>query len=144
MDQVKRVKENLLNMLEKTGNAKAEYTPQEVINIKEAAEAVYKIEICEAMCEAEKEGNYSGMYGTTPYYHDMNDMDMMYGRRSRDSMGRYTGHMYGTGSGNGSGMYGHSIKDRMVDNLERMMDSASSDYERQEIKAEIERIRNER
>lgn len=139
MDELKKTKENLINMIKKM-EVKADYTPQEVVNIKEAAEAIYKIQICEAMCKAEETGDYEGMYGTTPYYHDMRDMDMrMYGRgRSRDSMGRFTGGTY-----NGSNrMYGHSIKDRMVDNLERMMDSASTDYERQEIQQEIERLRN--
>lgn len=38
----------------------------------------------------------------------------------------------------------HSIKDRMIDSFERMMDSASSDYERQEIQNWIMKMRNEK
>ena len=33
------------------------------------------------------------------------------------------------------------IKDRMIDRLERMMDEAKNDYERDEIRREIEEIR---
>lgn len=45
------------------------------------------------------------------------------------------------------GMYdldysGHSIKDRMIANLETMMDMAGSDYERQEIKAGIDKLQS--
>jgi len=45
------------------------------------------------------------------------------------------------------GMYdldysGHSIKDRMIANLETMMDMAGSEYERNEIKAGIDKIQN--
>ena len=151
MEEFTKTKENLINMIKKM-EVKQDYTPQEVCNIKECAEAIYKIQIAEAMDEAEKSGDYEGMYGAAPHFHDMRDMGMygdMYGRgRSRDSMGRFTGGTYNggrqyTGNYNGSNrMYGHSIKDRMVDNLERMMDSASSDYERQEIQQEIERLRN--
>lgn len=156
MDEMKKTKENLLNMVKKM-EVKQDYTPQEVINIKEAAEAIYKIMICEAMCEAEENGDYQGMYGAANYgAYNGNPMMYgdMYGRgRSRDSMGRFTGGNYngnyGAGNYNGGNqytgqnrMYGHSIKDRMIDNLERMMDSASSEYERQEIKQEIDRLRN--
>ena len=38
------------------------------------------------------------------------------------------------------GKSGHSIKDRMIDRLERMMDEAGSDYERGEIGKWIERL----
>ena len=149
MEDLKKVKENLISMI-KRAEVKQDYTPQEVCNIKEAAEALYKIQIAEAMDDAAQSGDYSSMYGTAPLYHDMQNVGM-YGRgRSRDSMGRYTG-SYGNSNGsNGGGsygnmpshMYGHSIKDRMIDSLERMMDSAQSDYERQEIQQEIDRLRN--
>jgi len=35
----------------------------------------------------------------------------------------------------------HSIEDRMVDSLERMMDNAGSEYERQQIQAWIHKMR---
>ena len=128
MEEIKKVKENLLGMLAKAGQ-KADYTPQEVLNIKEGAEALCKLTEYEEMCE----GNelYSGMYG----------------RRSRNSMGRYTGPDWDVEGRIYSGdhrMYGHSIKDRMIDSLERMMDAATSEYERQQIREQIEQIRNGR
>lgn len=59
------------------------------------------------------------------------------GRRMRNPMnGRYIS-SYGY-----DGMRsGHSIRDRAVDRLERMMDETNSDYERQEISHLIDKIR---
>ena len=37
---------------------------------------------------------------------------------------------------------GHSIQDRMVDRLERMIDEAQSEHERQTVKDWINRLRN--
>ena len=48
---------------------------------------------------------------------------------------------YYDGSGN-SGYSGHSIQDRMIDQLERMMDSAQSENERQTVREWINRLRN--
>lgn len=57
------------------------------------------------------------------------------GRRMRNPMnGRYMG--------DHRGYSGHSIKDRMVDRLESMMDEAHSDYERQAIADWIAKIQN--
>ena len=39
------------------------------------------------------------------------------------------------------GYSGHSIKDRMIDSLERMMDTAQTDYERQTVMEEIKKLR---
>lgn len=39
------------------------------------------------------------------------------------------------------GYSGHSIEDRMIASLENQMDTATSDYERQKIQEEINRIR---
>lgn len=48
----------------------------------------------------------------------------------------------GRGSWTATGDYsGHSIKDRMIDKLERMVDEAKSDYERQEIMNEIAKLK---
>lgn len=55
------------------------------------------------------------------------------GNRTRDRMGRYSnsdGRMYSH----------HSIKDRMIDRLESMMDEASTDYERQKVGEFIRQI----
>ena len=39
------------------------------------------------------------------------------------------------------GYSGHSIKDRMIDSLERMMDTAQTDYEKQTVMEEIKKLR---
>ena len=73
-------------------------------------------------------------------------------RRGRSAVtGRFTSRdsgnssHYGDNSGRsydgGSGRYsGHSVKDRMVDAMERMMDDAGSDYERQQVQKVIHMI----
>lgn len=70
------------------------------------------------------------MYGNTYAYRYPMSMNYenSYGdrRSSRASGGDYSG---------------HSIKDRMVDRLERMVDEAKSEYERQEIINEIAKIK---
>lgn len=40
------------------------------------------------------------------------------------------------------GYSGHSINDRMIASLEKLIDSAESDYEREEIRNEIESLRH--
>ena len=42
------------------------------------------------------------------------------------------------------GYSAHSIKDRMIDSLERLMDNAATEYEREEIRREIEGIRKDK
>lgn len=42
------------------------------------------------------------------------------------------------------GYSGHSVNDRMIDSLERMMDQADSEYEREKIRKEIEHLRTQR
>lgn len=41
-----------------------------------------------------------------------------------------------------SGYSGHSIQDRMIDQLERMFDEAQSEHERQTVQTWINRLRN--
>lgn len=43
---------------------------------------------------------------------------------------------------NGGRYSGHSINDRMIARLEDMYDEAKSEHEREEIRREIERLRN--
>lgn len=82
---------------------------------------------------------YDNMGGWSP--------EMAYsGERGRSSV---TGHYvsrgsddYGTRTMNHDTRSGHSINDRMVDQLEKMMDTASSEFERQQILDKIKMIRN--
>lgn len=49
---------------------------------------------------------------------------------------------YYDGNSNHNGYSGHSIKDRMIDRLERMIDEAQNDHERQTVNEWIGRLRN--
>lgn len=143
-DEYRKKTEAMLDQL----FAKADMTVTEFKNANEALctlEKLNKLERGDAMREeyGDSYGNYmpqmpygasswvaSGPYPDSMYYGDN------YGRRMRSSTtGRYM-------NGNsGSGTYGHSIEDRMVANLEDMMDQAHNDYERQQIQKQIQDIR---
>lgn len=82
-------------------------------------------------------------YSDTGY---SNGMDSGYSsRRSRYSTNRYMGRGDYNGSMVSRGGYSqHSIKDRMIANLEKMMDDAKSEYEREQIHDEIVRLEMEK
>ena len=103
------------------------------------------------MFESYKEGepfDESGMsYGRPRMYHDdpyrmMSDVDWHHGNsyeRGRSPVtGRYVSRGYNVDGGNYSG---HSVEDRMIMALEQQMDGVKSDYERQQVEKEIQRIR---
>lgn len=120
---------------------KPDLTPTEIKNATDAMCLLHKINEVErgnSMRDQYGEGAYAGYSG---YGHHMMpymgyEPEDSYGRRMRSSVtGRY---MAGNQS---SGNYGHSIKDRMVAQLEEMMDQAKTEYERQEIQQEIQKLR---
>ena len=133
LDEFERTEELMLKELRKI-NAKGDLTPQEVCNIKEIAESLYKMQIVEAMADG---GNdYS------EYYSDDDGMRMRRGRDTRT--GRYVSRRGGRsyrGSYDGGNMSGHSVSDRMIAALENTMDQVGSDYDRKQIEEEIHRIR---
>lgn len=86
-----------------------------------------KIGRVEYMNEYEEEEGSSGYY--MPRYTSRGDMG--YTRRGSYSRDGYYDR----------GRSGHSIKDRMIDRLESMMDEAQTDYERQTIMKYIESMR---
>ncbi len=69
---------------------------------------------------------------------------------SRDAMpyhddyhdGGNSSRRYYDGNSNHNGYSGHSIKDRMIDRLERMFDEAQNEHERQTVNEWINRLRN--
>lgn len=126
---------------------------QEDLNGAKDAVKLYN-EVCDAQM---KDGIWEEMkddWSRTSYGTPHGYTRMSYGHRGRDSMGRY---MSGTDIHND--MYydprympmmhddrvsGHSVKDRMIAALEEQMDSAKTEYERDEIRkaiAEIERMK---
>ncbi len=86
-----------------------------------------KIGRVEYMDEYEEEEGSSGYY--MPRYTPRGDMG--YARRGS----------YGHDGYYDRGRSGHSIKDRMIDRLESMMDEAQTDYERQTIMKYIDSMR---
>lgn len=72
---------------------------------------------------------YSGARGRSP-------VTGRYISRGMDESGHYYNDMH-------SGYSGHSIKDRMVNKLEEMYDTAKTDHEKETVDAWIKRIRSE-
>lgn len=117
-------------------NAKGDLTPSEV-------DSVYKISnIMEKSTKAAKMlGLMDGEdydYGYSGEYPDMRGNSYARGRSS--VTGRYVSRDYGMPRYMG-GQSGHSIDDRMIDALERMMDSATTEHERRRIQEQINQIR---
>lgn len=123
-------------------------------DLKKAKDAVCLLSMIEGLRNGEPvmdgENGYSmrGAWGVYPIhggmdwgYHDRMPHDETWGNSNMRGRSPVTGRYVSRDSG----YSGHSINDRMIDNLEKMMDQASSEYERQQIENEIRRIRmNER
>lgn len=79
-------------------------------------------------------GRYMSRGRDAMWYDDRGYGDRSYGHQSyAQNMNRSMGYNDNTS--------GHSIEDRMIWALEQQMDTAKSDYERQQIKEEIDNIR---
>lgn len=79
-------------------------------------------------------GRYMSRGRDAMWYDDRSYGDRSYGHQSyAPGMNRSMGYNDNTS--------GHSIEDRMIWALEQQMDAAKSDYERQQIKEEIDNIR---
>lgn len=134
--EYKKYRDKLCNLIDQVFD-KPDITVTELKNVNEALECMHKIDQLE---RGESMRDQYGSYGANawiasgPYPdHEYGDS---YGRRMRSSTtGRFMGNQP-------SGTYGHSIPDRMVSQLEDMMDQAHNDYERQMIQNEIKNIRS--
>lgn len=138
LDQIKDRAEEALEHYAK----KEHWEPQDVKCAKDTAELydfIQNIQMNNGIWENMKRtGDYS--FGRYP--------NVSYGR---DSRGRYTSHgdMYNDDRQHGYASYGdrymdgrsmHSIKDQAIQKLEALMDTAQSDYEREEIHKMIKTI----
>lgn len=87
--------------------------------------------------------NYSGERGRSARTGRFTSREYS-GDRSMRNMNDYSNRSYENMGGNQSrdNYSGHSVNDRMVDQLERMMDTANSEFERQQILDKIKMIRN--
>ena len=122
-------------------STKGTLSPTELDSAKKAMELLKCMEEYSMLCEEKNsaDGMYSGRMRMGSYGGSYNGMHEVY-----DPM--WNGGSYGRGNWNANvnGQYSsHSVRDRMIDRLERMMDEAKSEYERQEIMNEINRIRKE-
>lgn len=93
-----------------------------------------------------RRGRARGSYGDDPYYNPYTNgggMSRHMSRTNRGADGRFyndasDGYYRDSGQGsNDGGRSGHSIKDRMIDQLERMANGAHGDYERETVEKYI-------
>lgn len=81
------------------------------------------------MWPSDRYDEYSNRPRMTGHYH----VNGSYDRRRSPVTGRYVSRDHGYS--------GHSINDRMISQLENMYDEAKTEYEREEVRKEIERLR---
>lgn len=122
---------------------KGDISPSEMCCIKDAYETLYYMQATETMDEYGEDSYRGTSMRMNPMNRNWNSyrhpyetdgwMDDGSMRRGRGSDGRYT-------SVKGGSSY-HSVNDRIIANLEKELDHASSDFERQKILDEIRRIR---
>lgn len=141
---MEKLEEQVKKELEKIVQ-KNDMSPTELENAKKAVCLVKEIQEVKMGEAIGKASDYSEAYSNE--YHGSSY------RRGRDSnTGRYTSRNYGGpyyesqenrsrgGNSYERGYSGHSIKDRMIANLEHMMDEEHGDYERQAIANAIHRL----
>lgn len=118
---------------------KGTLTPNE---LESAEKAVCLMEKITRLREGNFDDGYSGRRMPRMNY-DM-QYDGSYERGRSPRTGRYVSRDgYYDNYGYDYGYSGHSIEDRAVDSLERMMDTAGSDYEREQLKKFIRQIRED-
>lgn len=138
-DELYKVLEDLIRSATKELDKIAKKGDITIVEVDNATKALCLIEKAEKLMNGEGFEESMDSYG---YYSD--PASMSFSRMRSPVTGRYMSRDGGSYARNSRGYSGHSINDRMVANLESMMDSASSDYERQLIRDEIDRIRRER
>lgn len=144
---------------------KGSLNPAEIDSVNKAVTVLEKIESIHKICEERRAMNQSSDMSSGAFYNIRNypnpmsggssygwDEQMTSGRSMRNPMtGRYMSYGYdggmsyanqGSQSSQRDNYSGHSVNDRMVDALERMMDSAKSEFEKQQILDKIKMIRN--
>lgn len=156
-DLKKLIKKELRKNVEK-----GTLSPQEIDSVNKAVDALEKIAKTEQICkELDMMEKNSDMYSGA--FYNIRNFPQMPQPMSYNSYGNYMtpnwdsasnhnmnsdwsgerGRNMRTGRFTSRDNYsGHSINDRMVDQLEKMMDSANSEFERQQILDKIKMIRN--
>lgn len=137
MSVLEDLKESVVKEL-RALNKKDSLSAQEVKTATDAMCLLLKIKMYEegGMEYSEDDGSYA-YYGTRFMMNGSYDhgMDGSYGRGRSPVTGRYISR---------DGRYSsHSINDRMIAKLEEMYDDAKTEHEREEVRREIERLRNQ-
>lgn len=105
---------------------KGDISPSELDCLYKAAKTKYYLTVTDAMDEGY---SYGGIPNNMYPRNDYDDWSMNRGRGGNRSMTNFNRRSY------------HSVNDRIIANLERELNGDISDYERQEIMAEIQRLR---
>lgn len=139
VESLKKIKQNIEKSIMELGK-KNDINPAETKALKDGGEALEWLEYQIQKCEMKENGysQYSGhdeMYAT-PRRYNITSYRQPHGRMS---YGMPMDMQYGDMQ---DGYSRHSIGDRAVACLERMMDETGSDYERQLVRRYIEMIRS--
>lgn len=150
VESLKKIKQNVEKSIMELGK-KNDINPAETKALKDGGEALEWLEYQIQKCEMKENGysQYSGhdeMYAT-PRRYNITSYRQPHGRMSygtpMDMQYAMDGRMYPMQYGDMRDGYSrHSIGDRAVARLERMMDETGSDYERQLVRRYIEMIRS--
>ena len=127
---LERVEKKLESDLEKI-LSKGELTATDWDAVKKAMCIAGMVEGLEEGSPVNEEGSSYGYSNARMYSNEM----MSNGRMRSPVTGRYIS------NGMNNGYSGHSIEDRMIMALEQQMDAAKTDYERQMVEKEIQRLR---
>jgi hypothetical protein len=134
--------EQLLTKEIKSINAKSDISPTELSNAKNALCCMKEISIIKAMKNSEGKESFDvdASYAMKPYMYDMSR-----GEIDRTRIDRYPNH----GSTNTYRNYetmrsGHSVEDRIIESLEKVMDDVKGEYEHQIVMDWINRVREGR
>lgn len=129
---------------------KDKWEPQDLKCAKDAAELYDKLQTIQMNTgiweNMKRDSDYSfARYPRISYGHDgqhMSRENHWDGGFHGDSYGRH--YSYGDEMRHDGGYSTHSVKDQAIQRLEQLMDTAKSDYERQEIHRMIETIENQK
>lgn len=144
-DELEKTQDLLTREIRKI-NEKNDLTPGELNSLKEAVCVMEKILKLDTMIEDAwnddedgEEDGYSERYDGRSY---RRGRDVRTGRYVSRENRHYDDRRMNRGGNSMRGMSRHSLHDRMVANLESMMDNTGSDFERQQIGEWIDKIRS--
>jgi hypothetical protein len=137
-----RTKECMLNEIEKINN-RGTYDDRDLDNLMKATKVLINVEGIKGMEEYADNSYYGfskGMGPNTTYPQSYGGMSMGYPQDMRMMDRSWDGRMNSMANYENN-RSNHSISDRMIASLEQQMNTAQTDYERQQILAEIKHIR---